>query len=130
MGEHCIHEKDFGEMKIQIKAMEKVLFDNGTPGLQTQVIRLNANLETKIIADRESIELRQKSDQELKESLEALRKAVGGLSEFKKEVETLTATEDRLEVTKRWRLGLWMTSIFAFLGLVMTVLNFISKIPN
>ena len=129
MSDHCLHEKDFGEMGQQLKAINKVLFDNGTPGLQTQVTKLNINLEAKIIADKESLETRQKSDNELKDAVGALRTAVSGLAEFKREVKTIAAKEQQLEVTKRWRIGLWMTSIFAALGLTMTVLNFISKIP-
>jgi len=129
MSDHCLHEKDFGEMGQQLKAINKVLFDNGNPGLQTQVTKLNINLEAKIIADKESLETRQKSDNELKEAVGSLRTAVRGLVEFKREVETIAAKEQQLEVTKRWRIGLWMTSIFAALGPTMTVLNFISKIP-
>lgn len=122
MADPCIHEQDFGIMKTQIKAINKVLFENG---MQKQVIELNLNLKNQVKLDED----RKESDKELRVSVQDLRTVVSGFDTFQKEEKAkekiIKTIEHEREQTKRYKLGLFIASILSFASVFIAYLSYL-----
>jgi len=95
---HCEKQAEISILQTEMKDLNKVIKDNGQPGLQTTVTRLAVSTETLI------------------HSVDDLKRAISAINKFMSEYEGERKRTERNNIALKWIVGTLLTVITVLFG--------------
>ena len=99
MSEYCTKEAEISTLIEKVERIEHIMYDNGTKGIQTQMVELNTNMTQRAKTDKD------------------IATALSGLLKFKTVVQTTERNKEKRLVGYMAVMGLFFTG----LGLVISL---------